>query len=105
MFDWGFAGLGAPALDLAQHASRTMRPDLDAYRSVVDRGPMHMGIPEMRRIAVCGDLLRLVDEMDWAIVMMRIGTYKMVLKPIMTLRLYEPRLRAALHAMNWSAHA
>ena len=104
VFDWELAGRGAPALDLAQFVGLTVSPDLAVYGSVLKRAYPHVDVRDIQRAADWGNLLRLVDEMYWATLLMQFGRYELVLKPILTLRLYEPGLVAGLQAIAGSEH-
>src|SRR5438093_5928449 len=104
VFDWELAGRGAPALDLAQFVGLTVSPDLAVYGSVLKRAYPHVDVRDIQRAADWGNLLRLVDEMYWATLLMQFGRYELVLKPLLTLRLYEPGLGAGLEAIAGRKH-
>jgi len=65
---------------------------------------MILVVVDLQSAAEWGNLLRLVDEMYWATLLMQFGRYELVLKPILTLRLYEPGLVAGLQAIAGSEH-
>ena len=50
----------------------------------------------IQRVADCGRLLRLVDELYWASALMTRDTYEFLKRPVVHFRMYEPQLAAAL---------
>ena len=102
VFDWEYAGWGAPGADLAQFIDRAVSPDLSVYCSVLTSAYPHLDEPTIQRVAGCGTLLRLVDSMYWATTWMGPGEYRYSAKVAQTLRNYEPRLNEELRAMKWS---
>jgi hypothetical protein len=59
-FDWEVAGWGVPAADLAEC------PDLRAYGALVGPYWPHVTFEELRRLAGCGRVFRLVAAISWA---------------------------------------
>jgi hypothetical protein len=102
VFDWEHSGWGPPVMDLAQYASRVISPDLFAYCSVMKRDYPDLELRDVKRAAECGNLVRMVSEIDWANALLRFGSPRFLPKPFATLRIYEPRLEAVLRALNWS---
>ena len=102
VFDWEYAGWGVPGTDLAQlegHA-HLVSPDLGIYHSVLQRAKTQLSLEEVQGVAACGSLLRLVDEMQWAICDLKFGPREFLLKPVETLRIYEPMLAEALEILK-----
>ncbi len=104
VFDWELAGWGVPGTDLAQFVGRVASPDLSVYCSVLKREYPHLDVRDIQGVAACGNLLRLVDDIDWAISILEFGPHIFVDMPLATLRVYEPRLVTALSALRWSWH-
>ena len=89
VFDWQFAGWGTPATDLAQFIDRVVTPDLGAYRSVLARDYPSLELRDIRRIAACGTVLRVLDQVHWALSGLRVGDPKWVTKAGALLRAYH----------------
>ncbi len=89
VFDWQFAGWGTPATDLAQFIDRVVTPDLGAYRSVLAREYPRLELRDIRRIAACGNVLRGLDQVHWALSGLRVGDPKWVAKAGALLRAYH----------------
>jgi len=89
VFDWQFAGWGTAAVDLAQFIDRVVSPDLEAYHAVVARDRPHLGPQDIRRIAACGNILRLLDQLRWALSGLRVAEPKWAAKAAALLRAYE----------------
>jgi len=102
VYDWEMAGWGAPATDVAQFLGRSVSPDLDAYCSVLRQDFPALESRDLQRLAGYGSLLRIVDKIFWETVTMEGQDYEFLLKPIMSIRKYEPQLTAALRAVDWS---
>ena len=102
VFDWEYAGWGAPGPDLAQFFLHVVSPDLSAYCSVVNSDYPHLDEPTIQRVAGCGTLLRLVNSMFWATQWMGPGGYGALAKGVPALGIYEPKLIEQLRAMRWS---
>jgi len=96
VFDWELAGWGVPATDLAQFVGHTVSPDLSVYASVMQRDFGDLDARIIQRVADCGRLLRLVDELYWASALMTRDTYEFLKRPVVHFRMYEPQLAAAL---------
>jgi hypothetical protein len=101
VFDWEMAGWGVPAGDLAQSLGRCASPDLEAYRACLQAGPAQARSRDIRRLAAYGNLLRMVDKIFWETVGLKEVTYEYLLRPISTLRSYQPELVQALRALHW----
>jgi len=63
IFDWGSAGCGIPAVDLAQFTAHSLSPDLDAWSSAVQGHRLDAGKPA--RLAQLGRIFRLILAMCW----------------------------------------
>jgi len=102
VFDWEYAGWGVPGTDLAQFVGGVASPDVNIYCSVLRREHPHLDARDIQAVAACGNLLRLVDDIDWEITLLEFGSHRFLVKPVSTLRVYEPRLVTALSALRWS---
>ena len=102
VFDWEYAGWGVLGTDLAQFVGSVASPDVNVYCSVLHREYPHLDARDIQAVAACGNLLRLVDDIDWATALLEFGADLFLVKPISTLRIYEARLVAALSALSWS---
>ena len=96
------AGWGVPATDLAQFLGRTVSPDLEVYSSLLRQDFPQLDLRDIQRLADYGNILRLVDKIFWEAKRLVGGSYEVVLKPLMTVQLYEPQLATALRAVGWS---
>ena len=101
VFDWEFAHWGVPATDLAQIVGRAASPDLNVYGSVVQRDFGRLDARDIQRLADCGKLLRVVDELYWATTLIAGSSYKGFVRPIFSFRICEPELVTAFRAMRW----
>ncbi|SRR6266540_1667690 len=128
VYDWEMAGWGVPATDLAQSLGTCASPDLETYCAVlkqdfperVNDAPSPSGavrtlkraearapklrVRDLRRLADYGRLLRLVDKIYWNAVSIGGNTREFLLRPVLTLKHYEPELTAALRALDWMPH-
>ena len=104
VFDWEMAGWGFPATDLAQ-VDRCARADLDAYYSAAQQDVPQLNVRDIQRLANYGSLLRVVDAIYWATLLMVRDAYKTLLKPLQMIGKYEAQLTVSLGALNWSANA
>ena len=104
VFDWEFAGWGVPAVDLAQSIDRVASPDLGAYWSSLRPEYAHLDMRDVYAIAVCGNLLRLLDQISWATTGLEIAPIPQLVKAISKLEVYEPAMLDALRALqrSWS---
>ena len=100
VFDWQFAGCGVAAADLAQFIDRVVTPDLGAYRSVLARGYPRLALRDIQRIAACGNVLRVVDEVHWALSGLRAGDPKSVTKAAALLRVYHTTVPGAVQRLE-----
>src|SRR5207247_1878967 len=81
VFDWELAHWGVPATDLAQIVGRTASPDLNVYGSAVQRDFGGLDARDIQRLADCGKLLRVVDELYWATTFIGGSSYKFLVGP------------------------
>jgi hypothetical protein len=104
VFDWEFAGWGVPAVDLAQSIDRVASPDLGAYQSILRREYSQLNLRDVHAIAVCGNLLRILDQISWATTGLEIAPIPQLVKAISKLEVYEPAMIDALGALlrSWS---
>ena len=99
-FDWQFAGVGAPATDLAQSIDRVVSPDLGAYQAVMARVNRRLALRDIERIAACGNVLRVLDQVRWALSGLRVADPKWVTKAGALLRAYEPMVTATVERLE-----
>ena len=104
VFDWELAHWGVPATDLAQIVGRTASPDLNVYGSAVQRDFGGLDARDIQRLADCGKLLRVVDELYWATTFIGGSSYKFFVRPISHFRICEPELATAFRAMKWTQY-
>ena len=104
VYDWEMAGWGVPASDLAQELGRCASPDLDAYGALLREEHPQIEARDVQRLADFGSVVRMVDKIYWQTVGLEGDSYDFFLRPVTTLRKYEPQLVAALRAVNWSHH-
>lgn len=64
-FDWGTAGWGIGAADLAQAAAQSVSPDLAAYWSVLRQSWPALAVEDIRRFADFGKVFRLLASIHW----------------------------------------
>jgi len=100
VFDWGYAGWGVPGTDLAQLGKHVVNPDLGVYCSVMKRAEPHLSLAQIEAVAACGSLFRLVEEVRWARSYLKFGSRDYLIKPVETLREYEPLLAKALEILK-----
>lgn len=96
VFDWEFAGWGLPATDLAQFVDRVASPDLDAYCSCIKQKRSHPNLRELQAVAAAGNLLRWLDQINWAISGPEFAPAGKLVKAIAMLQIYEPGLNRSL---------
>jgi len=100
-FDWEHAGIGVPAVDLAQasYPSTTFlaNPDLSEYWIVTEW--THLGYDSVRQLAIYGTVFRCLAALRWE--SQRLA-YEWVEWPVKNMVLYEAELAEAVHASGWS---
>ena len=99
-FDWQFAGAGVPAADLAQFIDRVVTPDLGAYRAVMARVYPGLALRDVERMAACGNVLRVLDQIRWALSGLRVADPKWVTKAGALLRAYEAMVAATIQRLE-----
>jgi hypothetical protein len=104
VFDWEMAGWGARATDLAQLPGETVSPDLEVYYSGLRQQNLRVRFPDLQRLADCGSLLRVLDVFYWETVSMVGNDREFILKPILTIKEYEPQFARAMRALGWGWH-
>jgi len=102
VFDWEFAGWGVPAVDLAQFMDRVASPDLGVYWSIVHNEYSHLDLRDVQAVAVCGNILRLLDQISWATTGLEFAPVAQLAKAIGKLRVYELAMIEALSALRRS---
>jgi hypothetical protein len=98
------AGWGARATDLAQLPGETVSPDLEVYYSGLRQQNLRVRFPDLQRLADCGSLLRVLDVFYWETVSMVGNDREFILKPILTIKEYEPQFARAMRALGWGWH-
>jgi hypothetical protein len=104
VFDWEMGAWGARAADLAHIADRTASPNLEVYWAALCEQDTRVRLRDVERLGACGNLLRVLDEISWEAEAMVDNTWRVVLKPVTTIRKYEPQLAAAMRALQWRWH-
>ena len=102
VFDWELSGWGVPGTDLAQFIGRVVSPDLEVYCEALRRAKIELNIHAIERAAACGNLLRLVNNVNWATMLLEFAPHDFLIKPIATLQVDEPKLARALGAFGWA---
>ena len=104
VYDWEFAGWGAPFSDLAQFTGRMASPDLAVYRSCLEDWSMIRDGAQVERWADCGRFFRLVDIMYWTSRRLLDGPPKFLVVPLLEFAIYSQRMAGALSAARWLNH-
>jgi len=102
VFDWENAGWGVMATDFAQFTGRTLSPDLPAYCSAVNGGPLELGLERIRQLAACGRLFRLIDDLRWASSSLAGQPQENLARPLSQLRHYGCWMSDSLRAARWT---
>jgi len=102
VFDWEYAGWGAPSADLAQATGGVASPDLAVYRSCLEGSTTICDEIQVRRLAACGRLFRVIETMYWACLGMVPGPTLWLHGPICELRTYSERMAQALSEVGWT---
>lgn len=101
VYDWEFSGWGLPGTDLAQRIGAVACPDLDVYGDTVRQRHPDLGTEVIRGVAQCGNLMRLLNDIDWELRLLEIGSAPHLVKPVANLRSYGVRLVNVLNTMKW----
>jgi len=100
-FDWEHAGVGVPAVDLAQaQYSSTIflaNPDLSEYWMTTEW--TELGYEGVLQLATYGTVFRCLAALHWE--SQRLA-YEWVEWPVKNMALYEVELAGAVHASGWS---
>jgi DNA-directed RNA polymerase specialized sigma24 family protein len=102
VFDWGIAGWGVPATDLAQFTGRTVSPDFAAYCSAMESCGMPLDVRAVQGLAQCGKFFRLLDAISWACSALSHESCSFWRRPMSLLTKYEVQLGEALREVRWS---
>ena len=70
-------------------APRRTIPSLGAYQAVMARVNRRLELRDIERIAACGNVLRVLDQVRWALSGLRVGDPKWVTKAGALLRAYH----------------
>jgi len=100
VFDWEFAGWGVPATDLAQFTDRAASPDLNIYCSILRRGGSHLDLHDIQAVAACGNLLRIVDQVNWATAGFEFVSSPQLVKVIALLACYQTSMVEAVRTFR-----
>ncbi len=101
VFDWEVCGWGTPATDFAQFTGDTVSPDLAEYWAAAEGSISGLTIDQVIRLAECGRVFRLIDDVHWASQTPPSDSYEFYIKPILELKEYCHRLCIALKEMGW----
>ena len=101
VFDWEYSGWGAPGTDLAQFTGHVASPDLAIYQSSLPDGPMRPDATQVRRLAECGRLFRVIETMYWTCLSLVLEPPLCLLRPISELKIYSERMAQALSQAGW----
>jgi thiamine kinase-like enzyme len=104
VYDWEYAGWGAPFSDLAQFTGRMASPDLAVYRSCLEGWPVIRDDAQVQRWAECGRFFRLVDILYWTSLKMLEGPPELLATPLIEFTIYSQRMAGALSASGWANH-
>jgi hypothetical protein len=104
VFDWEFAGWGAPCVDLPQHIGHVASPDLAVYSSCLEPWPRIDQAGRIQRLAACGGFFRLIDGMYWTCSGMTDGPPELLIKPFSVLNAYSQSLAQVLSQAEWSPY-
>ena len=96
VFDWEYAGWGVPATDLAQFTDKVASPDLSIYCSILQRNHSHLNLRDIQAVAACGNLLRMIDQISWAMAGHEFVSPPQLAKAIGLLGFYEASMIGAL---------
>lgn len=99
VMDWEMAGWGVPAADLAQ-VGKCASPDLRAYRSALAGAFGGLTSRDLRRLADCGSLLRILHKIYWEVQSMEGDSYAAMSDALATFSGYEPQFDATLGALR-----
>jgi ATP-binding cassette, subfamily B, bacterial len=97
-FDWGDAGWGVPATDLAQSYIGA-RPDLATYGAVVRERWPEYSRETFDQLAQCGSAFRALSAIRWS---SRGMPHDWVQWTVAHLRMYEIELTQALNGLGWA---
>ena len=101
-FDWGNAGWGVPAIDLAQSPlpsiGFTGNPDIASYWEVVRDHWPGVDLQTIQQWANLATMLRTIVAINW--IALGLG-YRWVEKPMMWMRLYRGVMADAMQATDW----
>ena len=105
-FDWGSAGWGVPAADLAQAGGASWHywasPDLSAYRFAVGESWPHLGARDLQALAAVGKVFRCLVCIDLDA---RSLATEWVEHAARNMRVYRAELADALQAAGWERGA
>jgi aminoglycoside phosphotransferase (APT) family kinase protein len=100
-FDWEHAGIGVPAVDLAQASDSSTiflaNPDLSEYWMTTEW--TKLGYGTVLQLARYGTVFRCLAALHWESYRL---AYEWVEWPVKNMALYEAELAEAVHASGWS---
>ena len=99
LIDWNEAGWGIPALDLFSFLGHSSDPDPNAYVLAVRRAWPVMNQEELYRMAVVGELFRVLASLRWEVDNLQ---YPWVTRPMATLGIYRDWLAQIIDLAPWS---
>jgi Phosphotransferase enzyme family len=102
-FDWGNAGWGVPAIDLAQSPlpsfGFTGNPDIFAYWTVVRDHWPGLELKTIKQWANLATILRALVAINWDALSL---AYEWVERPMIWMRLYREAMEYAMQAVGWA---
>jgi len=102
VFDWGNAGWGVPGTDLCQGTDSVLCPNLLCYCTNLDRRDRVFPLSRARRLALYGNVFRVLDMIAWAASGLQFGSRLYLLEPVSELGIYDLSLSAVLRAAGWN---
>ena len=82
--------------DLAQFTDKVASPDLSIYCSILQRNHSHLNLRDIQAVAACGNLLRMIDQINWAMAGHEFVSPPQLAKAIGLLGFYEASMIGAL---------
>jgi hypothetical protein len=102
-FDWGNAGWGVPAIDLAQSPlpsfSFTGNPDIAAYWTVVRDHWPRVDLQTIQQWANLATMLRTLVAINWDALSL---AYEWVERPMIWMKLYREAMDYAMQTVDWA---
>jgi aminoglycoside phosphotransferase (APT) family kinase protein len=101
VFDWENGGWGVPATDLCQFADpTTLNPDLYTYAATLEEKGCRLEPGKLRQLAEYGSIFRVLDNISWAASLIVSDSYRLLVKPLSHIRIYERLMADALKPLK-----